>query len=137
MKKLTGAPLAILAIFVTWTLLDFVIHGLVLGRYYKALMPLIRPPQDMSLWLLNALMLLMDLVFVGLFYYLNERREKKQALVYGLVMGLLMGFVIGWGTWTVIPIPNYMAWVWFLGTWGEFLVAGGILALTLPKKPTT
>lgn len=134
MKKLTGAPLAILAIFVLWTLMDFAIHGLILGKYYRALMPLVRPVGEMPVSLLNGLMLLLDLVFVGLFVYLEPNKSPKKALVYGAVFGLALGAVVGWGTWAAIPIPLYMAWVWFLGTWAEFLVAGGVLALSFRKK---
>lgn len=134
MKRLTGAPLAILAIFVLWTLMDFVIHGLILGPYYRALMPLVRPVGEMPVSLLNGLMLLLDLVFVGLFVYLEPHRSPKKALVYGAVLGLALGAVVGWGTWAVVPIPLYMAWVWFLGTWAELALAGGVLALSFRKK---
>lgn len=135
MKKLTGAPLAILAIFVLWTVMDFVIHGLILGKYYQALLPLTRPVAEMPVTLLNVLMLGLDLMFVGLFRYLEPTGNRKKAVIYGVVLGLGFGGMIGWGTWAAIPIPLYMAWVWFLGTWAEFALAGVVLALSLKRDP--
>ena len=56
MKKLL---LTILAVFITWVVMDMVIHGLLLGKSYMATADLWRPMDDMKrgiIWAATATM---------------------------------------------------------------------------------
>jgi hypothetical protein len=48
-------------------------------------------------------------------------------LKYGLLFGLGAGVSMGYGSYSVMPIPYHMAFTWFLGSVVEATVGGLIL----------
>jgi len=128
MMNLKKTALAAFLIFVLWTLMDFVIHGLILAETYLRLVPLIRAPAEMKLAVVNLVMAVNVLCFVGIYTAWIGGKSPKRALSYAGVYGLASGVTMGLGTYAAIPIPQVLAWGWFLGYWLECIAAGGILA---------
>jgi hypothetical protein len=127
------AVLAILVVFILWTMLDFVIHDVILGSAYQATAALWRPMEEMKMWLVYFSVLISSIVFVFIYARYFAKKGIGTGIQYGLLYGLAAGISMGYGTYAVMPIPYYMALTWFLGTVVETTL-GGILTATIIKE---
>jgi len=125
--------LAVLAVFVAWSALDFVIHGLILATSYEATARLWRPMNEMKMGVLYLAVLINALVFVCIYALLVAEKSIGTGAKYGLLFGLGTGFSMGFGTYSFMPIPLHMAVAWFIGTLVETLV-GGIIVGSIIRK---
>jgi len=125
--------LAVLAVFVTWSALDFVIHGLILGSIYEATPALWRPKAEMKMGLMYVTVLMSAAVFVYIYARFITKKGVKTAVLYGLVFGIGAGVPMGYGTYSVMPIPYVMAFVWFAGSVVEAVAAGLVAGLIIKK----
>ncbi len=125
--------LAVLVVFVSWSVLDFVIHGLFLGSTYAATPQLWRPMAQMKTGLMYFTVLVAAASFVYIYARFITDKGIKTAVLYGLIFGIATGIGMGYGTYSVMPIPYSMALVWFLGSVVEFTI-GGLVAGLIVKK---
>lgn len=126
--------IAIVAVFVIWSVLDFVIHGVLLEPTYRATAQLWRPMNEMKMGLLHFVTLVSSACFVGIYALLIQPKSLAIGLTYGLIYGVSTGFGMGYGTYSFMPIPHYLALVWFIGVLVEATV-GGLLAAAIVKGP--
>jgi hypothetical protein len=124
---------AILAVFVTWSVLDFIIHGLILSSTYAATPQLWRPRAEMKMGLMYVTTLVAAATFVYIYARFVTEKGIKTAILYGLIFGIGTGIGMGYGTYSVMPIPYSMAFVWFFGSVVEY-TAGGLVAGLIIKK---
>jgi hypothetical protein len=125
--------LAVLAVFVAWSALDFVIHGLILKSTYEATAQLWRTMAEMKMGVLYLAVLIDALAFVCIYALLVAEKGIGSGVKYGLLFGLGTGFSMGFGTYSFMPIPLYLALVWFIGTLVETLVGGVIVGAIVRK----
>jgi hypothetical protein len=125
--------IAVLAVFVAWSVLDFVIHGLILESTYEATARLWRPMAEMKMGTMYLAVLVNALAFVCIYGLLVAKKGIGSGVKYGLLFGLGTGFSMGFGTYSFMPIPLYLALVWFIGTVVETLV-GGIIVGSIIRK---
>jgi hypothetical protein len=125
--------LAVLAVFIAWSAMDFVIHGMVLASSYEATARLWRPMEEMKLWVMHLAGLITALAFVCIYALLIAEKGIGSGVKYGLLFGLGTGVSMGFGTYAFLPIPLYMAVAWFIGTLVETLV-GGIIVGSIIRK---
>ncbi len=125
--------LAVLAVFVSWSALDFVIHGVILGSIYRATPQLWRPMPEMKMGLMYFTMLVVAASFVYIYARFVAEKGIKIAVLYGLVFGIGAGTGMGYGTYAFMPIPYTIALAWFLGSVVEYTV-GGLVAGLIVKK---
>lgn len=125
--------LAVLAVFVTWSVLDFIIHGLILSSTYAATPQLWRPMDEMKMGLMYIVTFIVAASFVYIYARFVTEKNVRTAVLYGLVFGIGMGIGMGYGTYSVMPIPYVLALTWFLGSVVEYTV-GGLLAGLIIKK---
>jgi hypothetical protein len=118
------ACLAVLAVFIGWAVVDFVIHGILLQASYAATADLWRPMEEMKMWLSYLVTFLNCLVFVLIYALLVGNKRLGTGLVYGCLFGLTAGISMGYGTYAVQPVPYSMALSWFLGTLFRGVLAG-------------
>ncbi|MDX1697792.1 MAG: hypothetical protein R3308_05860 [Thiohalobacterales bacterium] len=126
--------LAIVAVFITWSVLDFVIHGVMLASTYEATAELWRPMDEMNMPLMYAVTLVFTVCFVLIFALLVERRSLSSGILYGTLFGLATGVSMGYGSYTYMPIPLLLANSWFAGVVVESIVAGALAGLIM-KTP--
>ena len=126
--------LAILAVFVAWSVLDFIIHGVMLQSTYEATAHLWRPMGEMKMGLMYLVTVAYAACFVGIYASLVQPKSLAMGLKYGLLFGLGTGISMGYGTYSVMPVPHHLALVWLVGVLIE-TVAGGILAALILKRP--
>lgn len=124
--------LAVLAVFVAWSVMDFVMHGLILGQTYKDTAQLWRPEAEMKMGLIHLVVLISAAVFVCLYAFFVGKKSVATAVKFGLLFGLGAGISMGYGTYAVLPMPYHIALTWFLGTVAETTVAG-LLVGTIVK----
>jgi hypothetical protein len=132
---LKKVALAGLAVFVAWSLLDMVIHGVILKSAYESSSHLWRPMAEMKMNLIHVVVLIAAFVFVSIYGWFVTEKSPGAALKYGILYGFGAGVSMGYGSYAVIPMPYHIALVWFLGTLVEFALAGWLLGLII--KPST
>ncbi len=125
--------LAVLAVFVTWSALDIVIHGLILGSAYEATPSLWRPMAEMKMGLMYFTVLVGSAAFVYIYARFITAKGVKTAALYGLIFGIGTGVPMGYGMYSVMPLPYSMAFVWFLGAVVEATVGGLVAGLIIKK----
>jgi hypothetical protein len=125
--------LAIVAVFVAWSAVDFVIHGIVLAYSYQETHGLWRPMNEMKMGILHLTVLISAIVFVLMYARFVSEKGIGVGILYGLLFGIASGVPMGFGTYSVMPIPLFMAVVWCCGTIVEFIL-GGIIASLIVKK---
>jgi len=123
------------AVFVAWSVPDFAIHGVILRSVYAQTPALWRPMGEMKMVLMYATVLVAAACFVGIFAHLVQPKSIGAGIEYGLLFGIGTGISMGYGTYSVMPISEDMAFTWFVGSVIEAVVAGIITAIMLkPKK---
>jgi len=131
--------LGILAVFVAWQILDFVIHGLILASTYAATPSLWRPMDQMKMWLMRVVGLVSAICFVAIWTYLVSPKSLSKGVLYGLIFGIGAGVAMGYGSYSMMPMPYCLALGWFLGTLVEATVGGLLVGLIVkasaPKPP--
>lgn len=129
--------LATLAVFITWSILDFILHEYILSSAYQATAYLWRPISEMKTGLVYIVKLLSALVFVTIYARLIFPKNMNYAVSFGILFGIGTGISMGYGTYSVLPIPYSMAFGWFLGTLVNTLFGGLILGWLVTEKKTS
>ena len=127
MKK--QIPLATLAVFITWSVMDYLIHGVLLSSIYQQTASLWRPMAEMKpvlMWVVTAIAALCMVAVYALFF---KQKNLKNGVLYGLLLGIGWGASMGFGSYVYMPIPYTLAQAWFWGTLAESLAAGAVIGL--------
>ena len=122
--KRTG--LAIIAVFVAWGILDFLLHGVLLRGMYSVSPQIWRPMDEIPLWLIYLTTLISAACFVYIYARMLAEPTLAAALRYGLVFGIGAGATAGLGGYATLPISLGMAIIWFLGILVESLAGAWI-----------
>jgi len=125
-----------IAVFVAWEILDFVIHGLILGSTYATLANMFRAQADMKMGLMVVVTLIGALAFAAVYTWFVNPKSLATGVKFGLVWGFGGGVMMGYGTYASMPVPYILALAWFLGTWVEFTVAGLLAGLIITPAQT-
>jgi len=120
-KRIT---LGILAVFIAWQALEFILHVLILGPTYQETAQLWRPVAEMKMGLMRVVGLVAAVCFVCLYAWLVRPKSWAAGLSYGLILGASAGFSMGFGTYSYMPIPESLAVAWCVGTIVETAFAG-------------
>ncbi len=125
--------LAVVAVFLAWSLLDIVIHQLILMGEYRATAALWRPETEIMIGLIYVVTLISALMFVSIYKFLICRKVLGRAIQFGLLYGVAVGIGMGYGSFAVMPFTHTIALVWFLGTVVQGGVAGALLGLIVKE----
>ena len=125
---------ATIAIFIVWSILDFMIHGVLLKSAYRATANLWRPEDEMIMSLLSVVTLVFSICFVTIYVYFIASKSLLTGVKFGFILGLATGFSMGFGTFSYMPIPLSLALSWFFANFVELTLAGVIVGLMI-KAP--
>lgn len=124
---LRRAMLSVLAVFLVWSVLDFIFHGLLLDPTYQATADLWRPVDETNMVLMYAVTLAAAACFVMLYAHLVTRKSLLAGIKLGVIVGLSSGISVGFGSYSYMPIPLTLAWSWFLEAFVSGVVAGALV----------
>lgn len=127
--------LTIVLIFISWFVIDFFLHGILLRPLYESTANLWRPNDQMNIPLIYVVTLVLILCFVLIYTLLINPKSQLTGLKYGVILGVITGTASGFGTYLHMPIPLKLAIIWFFGGLVKSIVAGLILgAIIKPRK---
>lgn len=124
MKKLV---LGSIAVFIAWTALDFLFHGLILGDSYKDTASLWRPMEEAKMLHNSFAVLVSSIMFASIYMYFIGPKKINIGALYGLMFGIAAGVSMGLGSYAFMPVSIYMAMIWILTGVAEGLVGGVIV----------
>lgn len=127
--------LSVILIFAVWSVIDYVLHGVLLMDQYQATAYLWRPMGQMNMGLIYLCTIIMALVFVIIYDRFFAKKSIENGLLYGLFMGIGGGAVMGLESYACMPIPLNMALVWFGGVVVECVLAGLLVGFFLKPRP--
>jgi len=130
MKK---TALAVIGVVVAWSVMDFVIHGMILESSYASTAALWRPMGEMKMSLMHFTVIISAITFVLIYSLFFSRKGILTGLKYGLLFGISTGLPMGYGTYSVMPIPYFMAFTWCFGSIIEAIV-GGLIVGSIIKE---
>lgn len=119
--------LAAIVVFVLWSVLDFIVHGVILKSAYASTASLWRPMAEMKMGLMYVTVFIAALAFSAIYGYLVAKKSAMVGLTYGLLYGIAVGVGMGYGSYSMMPIPYSMALTWFLGTVLKGILGGLLL----------
>ena len=125
---------AIVTIFIAWSVLDMVIHGMLLQETYEATANLWRPMEDMDMTLMYIVTLAYTACFVIIYSVFVGNKSVATGIKFGAIFGLAAGISMGFGSYTYMPIPLSLAVGWFVGTLVEAIVAGALVGTIIKQK---
>jgi hypothetical protein len=94
---------------------------------YEATANLWRPMDQMNVPLRYLVSLVLAACFVLIYGLLAGQKSFASGVKFGALFGLATGISMGFGSYSVMPIPLALAWGWFLGSWIEAVVAGAVV----------
>ena len=107
---------AVVAVFIVWSILNFILHGLLLRSTSEATASLWRPMDQMNVPLRYFVTLVITVCFVLIYEFLVTQKSLGSGIRFGALFGLATGISMGFGSYSVLPIPLTLAWTWFLGS---------------------
>jgi hypothetical protein len=123
--------LAVAAVFIAWSGMDFILHGLLLQSTYEATANLWRPMDQMNMPLMYFVTLVFTVCFVLIYGLLVGQKSLVSGIKFGALFGLATGITMGFGSYSYMPIPLTLAWSWFFGSWIKAIAAGAIIGAIL------
>jgi uncharacterized protein with PQ loop repeat len=119
--------LAVVFVFIAWSILDFILHGMLLRSTYEATAALWRPMDKMNIPLMYFVTLVFSICFVLIYGLLVGQKSLISGIKFGALFGLATGISMGFGSYSYMPIPLTLAWSWFFGSLIEAIAAGAIV----------
>jgi len=125
---------AIVTIFIAWSVLDMVIHGMLLQKTYEATASLWRPMEEMDMTLMYLVTLAYTACFVFIYSIFVDNKSVTTGIKFGALFGLAAGISMGFGSYSYMPIPLSLAVSWFAGTLVEAIVAGALVGVIVKQE---
>lgn len=130
---MTGATVAV---FVLWSVIDLLVHGVMLHAAYQETLHLWRPEDQVHALLMSAVTLFFGFMLVVTYGYYVVPKSLATGLGFGAALGIGVGVLIGLGSFAYMPILLYLAIAWCLVNFVKIALAG-LIAGQLIKEPTT
>lgn len=118
---------SVAAVFIVLSILDFILHGLLLRSTYEATASLWRPMDQFKIPLMYLVTLIFTVCFVLIYGLLVGQKSLASGIRFGAFFGLATGISMGFGSYCYMPIPLTLAWSWFFGSWIEAIISGAIV----------
>jgi hypothetical protein len=123
-----------LAILIAWTVLDVLMHRLLLRPLYEEDTELWRPFDQMNVILIYVVTFTLIATFVVTYWLLVRPKSLDAGVRFGAFIGLALGISVGFGTYIHMPIPQTLAWAWLFGGWLKGIAAGAIVGTLITES---
>ena len=125
--------LASVAVFFTMSVLEFLIHGVLLTDMYQQTASAWRPQADAQamMWMFWIGYLVFAPFFTLIYVkgYENGKPGLGQGFRFGLYVGAMLSVLNSLGWYVILPIPLVLALCWFVAILLEFTVMGIVVGL--------
>ena len=128
---------AVIAVFIAWSLLDFLIHSVLLQSTYHATAALWRAEEEMKMALMSFVTLVFSIGFVTIYSSLINPKTLSAGIKYGLIFGITSGTAMGVGSYCYMPIPVGLAISWLFASFIELSLAGVIVGYMIKDMDDT
>ena len=112
-------------------IVNFVLHGLVLGGMYVDQPAFVQEPDDMAMQIVWFLVIALVLGVVASLLFASSRQSWQPGAKGGLHFGVLLGAVVGFQqfylTLVVSDFPYHVAWIWL----GVEIISFGVGGMVL------
>lgn len=122
---------SVIVVFIIWSILDFLIHSVMLQSTYQDTAHLWRPMDEMKMPLMSLVTFIFSICFVCIYSYLIEPKSLQSGIKYGVIFGIATGTSMGFGSYCYMPIPLSLAFSWFFASVVELSLAGLIVGLVI------
>ncbi len=120
--------IAAIVVFILWSGIDFVVHGIILQKPYQQTANLWRPMEEFNIPLMYLITFIVAAGFVLIYALLIKPKSIAKGLSLGILLGLIWGIAMGFGSYTYMPITLDIAVVWSVNMLIEMTLAGLITA---------
>src|SRR5262245_11753947 len=127
MPMLKRVLLSGVSIFVTWTLLDLLLHRIALAPMYERNPSMWRPFDQLNVALIYFVIFGLIAAFIGAYQMLVRPKSLGAGLRFGAFIGFALGISARFGVAIHLPIPLALAWGWLIGGWLKGIAAGAIV----------
>ncbi len=121
--------IAAVAVFISFQIMDYIIHGVILMETYDSLEGVWREDMDSFMWIMMVTSAVFAFLFAFIFTRGYQGKGIGEGIRYGLIIGLLMMVVGMFNQYAVYPLPLSLVIQWFIYGIIEYIVGGVILAL--------
>ncbi len=125
---------SVLAIYLAWNVLEFVLHGVILKPTYLATTELWRPLGEWKYGVGQVVMAVSAAAFALLYVRLIGNKCLRTALCYGFLFGIMGGAVAGYGTYSARPIPHHVALTLFFAKLIKMTLASLIVGMIVRPR---
>jgi hypothetical protein len=126
--------LAAISVFITYEILDWIIHSLILGSKYMEIQHLWRPDMMDKMWIMYVTAFIFSFLFIFIFTKGYEGKGVAEGARYGLYIGLLMNIVGIFNQYAMYPIPLGLTLQWFFYGMIQFIIIGIVAASVYKPK---
>lgn len=119
--------LAVIIAFVVVAIVDWPLQSFVFMGLYEQSSELWRPMEEMKFILGYIVFLLNFAAFAYIYWKMVSNKSAIRGLSYGVIWGIAAGLGMGYGTYSYMPIPYWLAFGWFLSSIIEYGIAGWII----------
>jgi hypothetical protein len=130
-KKLLLSGLAIL---IAWTVIDLILHRLLLRAMYEENTTLWRPFDQMNVVLIYIVTFTLIAIFIVAYWLLVKPKSLGSGVLLGGLIGLALGISAGFGTYIHMPISLSLAWSWLIAGLLKGIAAGGIVGVLIKES---
>lgn len=124
------------AVFVAWSALSFIIHGVILGKVYgsEEMMKVWRPDMQSKMWIFYVVTAVTSFFLTLIYSKWSTGKGLAEGLQFGVYSGFLMATPMAYSSYAMYPIPYHLALQWFIYGMIHFILLGIILAMIFGKK---
>ena len=123
---------AVIAVFVLYQALDYVVHMVLLKESYSELSELWRPDMDNTMWIMYVSGLIFSIFMVYMYHFFCNGYGKtgwKAGLYFSLILAFLTTITGVLGQFMVYAVPSDLMWEWMIYGTIETAIVGSVMGL--------
>ena len=121
--------IASLGVFITFEVLEYVIHGMILMGTYESMSEIWRPDMESKMWIMNITALFFSFLFTIIFAKGYEDKGILEGVRYGVLIALLMNVIGMFNQYVVYPVPFSLTLQWFILGTIQIIICGIVASL--------
>lgn len=123
------ALIATIVVFIVHEVVNFLVHGMILGSVYQTMMDTWRPDMNSMMWIMNIGNLIFAFFFVFIFAKGYEGKGIMEGVRYGLIMAGLITIPGMLAQFTVYNVTFTLTIYWIIFGFIQLVIDGIIVSL--------